>query len=120
MKFKLDENLGSLGKAILAADGHDVMTVIEQRLSGASDQRLYEICREEGRVLVTLDQDFGEVLRFPPEAGPGIAVLAIPGRMSPTAIVSRISEMAKLIRTQPINGQLWIIEPGRIRIRQPR
>lgn len=27
MKFKLDENLGSQGKALLQADGHDVMTV---------------------------------------------------------------------------------------------
>jgi hypothetical protein len=27
MKIKLDENLGSLGKTLLEADGHDVMTV---------------------------------------------------------------------------------------------
>jgi hypothetical protein len=31
MKFKLDENLGSLGKQALEADGHDVMTVAERR-----------------------------------------------------------------------------------------
>jgi hypothetical protein len=31
MKIKLDENLGLLGKSQLEADGHDVMTIAEQR-----------------------------------------------------------------------------------------
>lgn len=38
MKVKLDENLGLLGKSLLEADGHDVMTVAEQQLSGAEDE----------------------------------------------------------------------------------
>ena len=33
MKIKLDENLGLLGKSLLEADGHDVMTIAEQGLS---------------------------------------------------------------------------------------
>ena len=44
MKIKLDENLGSLGKSLLEADGHDVMTVAEQQLSGAEDEQLYLHC----------------------------------------------------------------------------
>lgn len=40
MKFKLDENIGTTGKDLLEADGHDVMSVAEQNLSGASDERL--------------------------------------------------------------------------------
>ncbi len=39
MKFKLDENLGSRGKALLEAEGHDVMTIAEQQMSGAQDER---------------------------------------------------------------------------------
>ncbi|MCC6775935.1 MAG: DUF5615 family PIN-like protein [Hyphomicrobiales bacterium] len=46
-----------------------------QRLSGNTDVALYEACRAESRVLVTLDRDFGEVLRFPPEESAGIAIL---------------------------------------------
>jgi len=30
MKFELDENLGSLGKSLLAADGHDVTTPLSR------------------------------------------------------------------------------------------
>ena len=50
MKFKLDENLGDAGRDLLEADGHDVMTVAEQMLSGVADERVYAVCKDEGRV----------------------------------------------------------------------
>ena len=86
MKCKLDENLGDLGRELLAAAGHDVSTVGMQGMSGSGDAALYEACRVEGRILITLDRDFGEVLRFPPEDTAGIAVLDCRGRLSPATI----------------------------------
>jgi predicted nuclease of predicted toxin-antitoxin system len=118
MKIKLDENLGLLGKSPLEADGHDVRTIAEQQMSGAEDASIYEICRGEGRVLVTLDHDFGHTLRFPPEATAGIVVLECKGRISPAVILARLSELAALLRTRPIDRELWIVEPGRIRIHE--
>lgn len=118
MKVKLVENLGLLGKSLLEADGHDVMTIAEQRMSGAEDKHLYKVCRDEGRVLVTLDHDFGHTLRFPPEASAGIVVLECKGRLSPPTILARISEFAALVRTRPINHELWIVEAGRVRIHE--
>jgi predicted nuclease of predicted toxin-antitoxin system len=118
VKIKLDENLGSLGKSLLEADGHDVMTVAEQQISGAADEHLYQHCRDEGRVLVTLDHDFGQTIRFSLDATPGIAVLECKGRLSPSMILARMHELAALLRTQTIDRELWIVEPGRIRIRE--
>ena len=120
MKIKLDENLGTLGQARLQADGHDVMTVSEQGLSGHDDSRIYDVCRGEDRVLTTLDHEFGQTLRFPPESTRGIVVLELKGRMSPTMILARISEFAILLKSRPIDGELWIVEPGRVRIREKR
>ena len=65
---------------------------------------------------ITLDRDFGEVLRYPPEATPGIAILACPGRLTPSPIRARIKELATLLEAHPIDGRLWIVEPGRLRI----
>jgi predicted nuclease of predicted toxin-antitoxin system len=90
MKFKLDENLGDLGRDLLVTAGHDVSTVVQQQMSGANDDTPYKTCRAAGRVLVTLDRDFGEVLRFPPEDTVGIAILDCRGRISPRAILERI------------------------------
>ena len=118
MKIKLDENLGSLGTSLLEADGHDVMTVVDQQLAGAEDARVYEVCRDEGRMLVTLDHDFGHTLRFPAEATAGIVVIECKGRLSPSTILSRVRELAAMLRTRPNEKELWIVEPGRIRIHE--
>ena len=44
MKFKLDENLGSRSANILRAASHDLETVLEEKLSGASDKAIFEPC----------------------------------------------------------------------------
>jgi predicted nuclease of predicted toxin-antitoxin system len=64
MKMKLDENLGRRGAEIFRTAGHDVATVASQRLSGATDRELIDVCRREGRCLVTLDLDFSNPLVF--------------------------------------------------------
>jgi hypothetical protein len=51
VRFKLDENLGNRGSALLRNAGHDVSTVTEQDLCGASDATLVEVCRVEVRSL---------------------------------------------------------------------
>ena len=118
MKFKLDENLGSIGMSLLEAEGHDVKTVAEQQMRGAKDEGIYKACRDESRVLVTLDRDFGQTIRFPPEVTAGIVVLECKGRLSPTMIFARLEELAALLRTRPIDHELWIVEPGRVRIHE--
>src|ERR671916_742637 len=110
MKLKLDENLGLLGKSLLEGSGHDVMTIVEQHMSGAEDERIYEHCANEGRALVTLDRDFGQTIRFPPKASAGIAMLECSGRLSPPLILARLAELAVLLQTKSIEGQLWIVE----------
>jgi Domain of unknown function (DUF5615) len=75
LRFKLDENVGRRGAALLRAAGHDISTVRDQGLQGASGEVLFSRCRDEQRALVTLDHDFGNVLRFPPEESYGLVVL---------------------------------------------
>jgi predicted nuclease of predicted toxin-antitoxin system len=78
LKLKLDENLGERGAALFRAAGHEVKTVPEQGLQGASDRTLISICRQEGRCLVTLNLNFSNPLVFRPGDYSGIAVLRLP------------------------------------------
>ena len=66
MRFKLDENLGRRGLVAFEVQGHDVSTIHLQGLDGSPDALVYDVCRVEGRVLVTLDLDFANPLVFDP------------------------------------------------------
>ena len=118
MKLKLDENLGVRGQAILRSHHYDVATVTEQRLQSATDEQLAAHCSNENRVLVTLDIDFANPLRFPPENTPGIAVLRLPGRPSHQLLLNLVATLAEAFKSRTIQGQLWIVEPTRIRIHE--
>ena len=85
-----------------------------------AEGRTVGFCRQEGRVIVTLDHDFGQTLRFPPEATAGIVVLECKGRVTPTMVLARLTEFVTLLRTRPIDRALWIVEPGRVRIHDRR
>ena len=61
MRLKVDENIGTSGVHLLRQAGHDAMTVRDQSLAGATDERIFQACVAERRTLITLDRDFGEI-----------------------------------------------------------
>lgn len=118
MKLKLDENLGASARDELVRVGHDVTTVPDQALTSATDEALIEHCRAEGRALVTLDLDFANPLRFPPQRYPGIAVLRLPPRPSLATILVLVRTLAGALEKEPLAGKLWITEVGRVRVHE--
>jgi predicted nuclease of predicted toxin-antitoxin system len=115
MRLKLDENLGKTPLELFRRAGHDAVTVREQGLSGANDQKIIAVCREEKRCLVTLDMGFGNPLVFSPEEYSGIAVLRLPARLSQTDILDGCSTLVAALGEADVTGKLWIVQRGRIR-----
>jgi hypothetical protein len=59
--------------------GWDVLFVVEDdTLRRAADRVHFARALELGRTLVTLDRDFADPVRFPPELGPGVLVCSVP------------------------------------------
>lgn len=117
MRIKLDENLDARLATFLREAGHDTNTVREQRLRGTADKALYQVCKTEGRILVSLDLDFSNTIRFPPQGTSGLVVLRGPNQLFPTMRILVETLIDALARESPA-GRLWIVEPGRLRIHE--
>uniref|UniRef100_Q01T95 DUF5615 domain-containing protein n=1 Tax=Solibacter usitatus (strain Ellin6076) TaxID=234267 RepID=Q01T95_SOLUE len=118
MRFKLDENLGSRSTHLFRQAGHSVETVLEEGLSGAADEAVFNACLLEDRCLVTLDLDFADVMRFPPHKAAGIAVLRLPKGASLRVLEKFVSDRLSTLVTESIEGRLWVVEAGRIRVHE--
>jgi predicted nuclease of predicted toxin-antitoxin system len=119
VEFKLDENFGHTIQRLFLDQGHDCVTVREEHLAGASDDEVLKAACNEKRVLVTMDYDFSNVLRYPPHQTSGIVVINAPGRASIMLLKNIITLMLDAISVERVRGRLWIVEPGRIREHEP-
>jgi predicted nuclease of predicted toxin-antitoxin system len=117
VKFKLDENLSPTLAAQFVSAGHEAHSVLDQALGGASDPHLIEVCQREGRALVTLDLDFANIQRYPPATYCGIMVLRL-GTQACGPVASALTNAIDVLQREALNGRLWIVEVGRIRIHE--
>jgi predicted nuclease of predicted toxin-antitoxin system len=117
VRFKIDENLPIEVADLLAANGHDAISVVEQGLGGAADTTIADVCGSEQRCLLTLDTDFSDIRSYPPGSHPGIVILrlTIQDKQSVLKVVARLNRTLEL---QSPTGALWIVDEQRIRIRE--
>lgn len=116
IRFKTDENLHPDVAQYLRANGHDAHTVWDQALRGASDQALAQVCRAEGRVLMTLDLDFADIRVYPPQQYAGIIVLRLASQ-SRNHVLRSVTRLIPLLAESDIVGHLWIVDEQSVRVR---
>ena len=119
MRFKLDENLGGAAFRLFAAAGHDTSTVQLQNIAGAHDLDVFDLCKAERRVLVTLDLDFSNPLNFDPRTTSGVAVLRLSRNPSPSELGTAIATFLSALDEHSIDRSLWVIRNGRVRVWDP-
>lgn len=117
MRFKIDENLPVGVLELLRGRGHDVLTVVDQRLGGAADSAVASACRTEQRTLVTLDLDFADIRAYPPSEYAGFIVLRL-SRQDKQHVLEVIDRVAALLTGRSPERRLWIVEDGRVRVRE--
>jgi predicted nuclease of predicted toxin-antitoxin system len=118
LTFKLDENLSRHLKAELIALGYDTLTAADEGLLSRPDSEIASAARQEGRLLLTLDLDFADVLRFPPGSHPGIVLLR-PATLGPGSVSRFVADLVRSRALEELEGCLVIVEPGRVRVRRP-
>ncbi|MGE0039579.1 MAG: DUF5615 family PIN-like protein [Vicinamibacterales bacterium] len=113
--IKLDENVPDSVAAIFRDAGHDVALARDQQLAGAAHEQLLAIAAGEHRTLVTLDRDFTNILRHPPDTAAGIVVLR-PQLQTLSAIRRLAHVVSEHLTTESPSRRLWVIDESKIRI----
>ena len=71
----------------------DVLFVLEEDdLRRAPDVKHYRLAQQLRRTLVTLDRDYLDDRRFPPDEGPGVLVISAPDERELSALLERVDE----------------------------
>lgn len=116
MRLLADENVaGSVIRALREA-GQDVLSIATTN-PGASDDAVLAQAREEGRIFLTHDKDFGE-LAFRVGAGTscGVILLRLGGAGSEE---DQRRAVAALLGRDDWAGRFSVIEKDRVRMRSP-
>ena len=116
MKFLLDQDVYAITAQFLAVRGHDVTRAVDLGLGKASDEDILREAQSSGRLLVTRDRDFGNLV-FVRGLTWGVVYLRIlPSTQSSVhqeleRILSRYSEAE-------LSKAFVVVEPGGHRFRR--
>ncbi len=115
MRFKLDECVDVRLTGLLEAAGYDSDTVFSEKIAGATDKALYELCLREKRTLITQDMDFSNPFVFDPIPTEGIVVLRNPSQLL-FDLGALIKEAIAHLAVEKPAGHLWVVAENGIRI----
>ncbi|MDH3292485.1 MAG: DUF5615 family PIN-like protein [Gemmatimonadota bacterium] len=88
-------------------------------LRTCTDRRVLETAHAELRCLVTLDLDFGNPLVFDPATYSGIAVIRLPVRATPGALLEAVRTLLGAVQSRSIVGRLWIVHRNQVQEYHP-
>jgi predicted nuclease of predicted toxin-antitoxin system len=115
MKLLLDTCVWGGAKKILAASGHDVIWTGDWS-EDPGDEEILAKAYSEGRILVTLDKDFGEIAIVKDRPHSGILRLVNLSANQQGIVSLRVIEAyGRALQS----GAIVTVEPGRIRLRPP-
>jgi len=113
VQFVADESCAGPVIRALRTAGHEVIAIAEIA-KGASDEAIMERAFSEGRVLISEDADFGELLYARGRPSAGVIFVKFDSRArraKPGAVVEAVAKLGERLR----NG-FAVIEPGRVRV----
>jgi predicted nuclease of predicted toxin-antitoxin system len=117
MKFLLDQDVYAVTARFLVGLGHDVVLASEIGMSEADDEDLLKQAQEQGRVFVTRDRDFGNLV-FVKSLGAGVLYLRIlPSHKN--AVHSELERVLNAYSEDELRKAFVVVEAAVHRFRKP-
>jgi len=118
VEFVADESCAGPVIRALRAAGHDLIAIAEIA-KGSPDEAVMDHAFGEGRVLITEDSDFGELVYARGRSPVGVIFVKFDNRArraKPGAVVEAVAKLGERLR-----NAFTVVEPGRVRVaRRPR
>ena len=83
-------------------------------LAQAADDALFTYASKTGRVLLTSDRDFGNMIRFDVARTSGIVIVELE-HVTRARLCRRVHEFFRDTRPESLRGRLTLLQPHRIR-----
>ncbi len=117
MEFLIDANIPRSTKSVLESLGHNVIDGRDVLPPAAPDADVASLALAEKRVILTRDQDFANILLYPPQQFPGIIVLKVHA-LPPSGINRLIALFLTATPAEAIHHSLIILEHDRFRVKR--
>ncbi len=115
MKFLFDQSADFRLIPHLRQLGHDVQAVSRNYPPGLADEDVLAIARQERRIVVVADRDFGELIFHQGLSHAGVIFFRLPGANLQTKIEhfnTVLQEHAEALE----RGEFLVVSPGQIRV----
>lgn len=117
MKFLIDMPVTPEAVAHLQAAGHDSVHASTIGLSSAADSQVLEVARTQGRIVVTADLDFPQLLAVQNVDAPGI-ILFRGGSYSDKEMLKLLDRVLAEPKSLELQYSITVINRDRIRRRR--
>ena len=115
MNFLFDQSADFRLISHLRNLGHDVVAISREYPHSLADEEVLAIAREEKRILIVSDRDFGELIFHQELSHAGVIFFRLPGASLQTKIdqfTSVLADYADHLK----RGEFIVVTPGRIRV----
>ncbi|MFH1245311.1 MAG: DUF5615 family PIN-like protein [Candidatus Omnitrophota bacterium] len=118
MKLFADHCFFSCGTELLKKNGYDIIKAADAGLAKVSDERIVLFCGKENRIILTLDNDFNNLYRFPLGSHSGIVVFKI-SPFTPQALLAILAPLIGRKMFSSFKNALVIVGKHKVRIVRP-
>ncbi|WP_434684564.1 DUF5615 family PIN-like protein [Pseudanabaena minima] len=117
MKFLGDMGISPRTIALLRERGYDAIHLVEQNLERMPDPSILQKSRQEGRILLTVDLDFTQLLAISGESLPSVILFRL-GNVSREVVNTYLLSVLTNYSTELESGAIISVNEGSIRLRR--